>query len=670
MDSTKLDEELVTTAVNTIKMLSVDAIEAAGSGHPGLPMGCADIAFILWNDFVRFNPEDSSWPNRDRFVLSAGHGSALLYSLLHLFGFDLGLDEIKKFRQLGSKTPGHPEFGHTPGVETTSGPLGQGFANGVGMALAERVMAAKFNKNENSIINHYTYGLVSDGDIMEGISSEAASIAGHLGLSKIIYIYDSNHITIEGDTSHTFTEDVFKRFEAYNWHVLSIDGYDHSAIRKAVTAGQEEDKKPTLIIARTHIGKGSPNKQNKASVHGSPLGEEEIKLTRKNIGWPYETPFYIPEEVKDLFDRRIAEGKREYNLWMKEFDRIVKSDDRLNNLWDAHFTRTVPENIEPCLLETIKKNSVATRSAGGAMMQVISQKVPALLGGSADLAPSNNTDIKGSPFITGSDFTGRNIHFGIREHAMGAILNGMALSGGIIPYGATFLVFSDYMRPAIRLAALMRIQVIYIFTHDSIFVGEDGPTHEPVEHLTSLRIIPGLLVIRPSDATETAAAWKAALNNKKGPTALIMSRQNLPVIDRDENASQSNLSKGAYVLSESGSLPEIILMASGSEVSLAMDVAKKLINKGINTRVVSFPSFELFDAQDEKYKESVLPECCGRLVSIEAGSTIAWHKYVGRDGLIVGIDRFGASAPGKDLANMFGFTVDDVLSKIAGKWNL
>ena len=649
-------------------MLSVDAIEAANSGHPGLPMGCSDIAFVLWNEFLRFNPEDPAWPNRDRFILSAGHGSALLYSLLHLYGFDLPMEEIRNFRQWGSKTPGHPEYGHTPGVETTTGPLGQGFANGVGMAMAERVMAGKFN-GKGSVIDHFIYSIAGDGDMMEGITSEAASIAGHLGLSRLIYFYDSNQITIEGDTNFTFSEDVGKRFESYSWQVLHVDGYDHAAIRKAIIAGQKDEERPTLIIAKTTIGKGSPNKANTASAHGEPLGEAEVRLTREALGFP-DKAFHVPDEARELFAMRVEELKKEYSCWQADFEAAVRGDKALSASWDAHMNGTVPADIEDRLMATIKKDSIATRSASGDMIQVVAEAVPALIGGSADLAPSTKTDIKGSSSIAKGDFSGKNIHFGIREHAMGAMMNGMAVYHGLIPYGSTFLVFSDYVRPAVRLSALMNLQAIYIFTHDSIFVGEDGPTHEPVEHVTSLRIIPNLQVIRPSDATETAAAWKAALDKRDGPTALILTRQNLPVIDRTRYASQSNLRYGAYILADCDGEPDLIIMASGSEVSLALDAADELGQKGQKVRVVSVPSFELFDAQDEEYRESVIPRSCGRTVAIEAGSTLAWHKYVGREGLIIGIDSFGASAPAKDMAKMFGMNVENVLKKIGEKWGL
>ena len=515
----KIDKHKVELAVNTLRMLSADAVEKAQSGHPGLPMGFADVAFVIWMQFLRFNPHDPQWPNRDRFILSAGHGSMLLYALLNLFGYDLSLDDIKQFRQFGSKTPGHPEYGHTPGVESTTGPLGQGFANGVGMALAERILADRFNKGGMKIIDHYIYGVVSDGDLMEGITSEAASFAGHLGLANIIYIYDCNQITIEGSTSLAFTEDVAKRFEAYNWRVFKIDGHNHTEIAEAIETARGEKERPSLIIARTHIGKGSPNRQDTASIHGEPLGAKELELTKESLRWPKDKPFYIPEEVKQLCQSRVTELKEEYENWQTQFKKYIRKDANMSRLWDTYFKKEIPENLESELLKTIKKYSIATRSASGEMMQVVAQQIPGFMGGSADLCPSTKTYIKNFSSIDKNKFNGRNIHFGVREHAMGGILNGMALYGGIIPFGSTFLVFSDYMRPSIRLAAMMKIQVIYVFTHDSIFLGEDGPTHQPVEHLPSLRLIPNLLVIRPSDATETASAWVAALNHTDGPTA-------------------------------------------------------------------------------------------------------------------------------------------------------
>src|SRR3990170_1511651 len=664
----KINKDKAELAVNTLRMLSADAVEKAQSGHPGLPMGFADVAFVLWMQFLRFNPHDPQWPNRDRFILSAGHGSMLLYALLNLFGYDLSLDDIKQFRQFGSKTPGHPEYGHTPGVEATTGPLGQGFANGVGMALAARLMAERFNTGDAKIIDHYIYGVVSDGDLMEGITSEAASFAGHLGLANIIYIYDCNQITIEGSTSLTFTEDVGKRFESYNWRVFRIDGHSHTEIAKAIEAAQGEQKRPSLIIARTHIGKGSPNRQDTASIHGEPLGAKELELTKESLGWPKDKTFYIPDEVKHLCQSRVAELKEEYENWQARFKKYIREDAQMSRLWDTYYKKEFPENLESELLKTIKKNSIATRSASGEMMQVIAQQIPGFIGGSADLHPSTKTYVKNSSSIDKNKFGGRNIHFGVREHAMGGILNGMALYGGIIPFGSTFLVFSDYMRPSIRLAAMMKIQVIYVFTHDSILLGEDGPTHQPVEHLPSLRLIPNLLVIRPSDATETSAAWVSALNHKVGPTALILSRQDIPVINRSVYPSQNHLKYGAYVLKNSEGDPDIILLASGSEVLIALEATLQLQEKGARARLVSVPSFELFRLNSDEYKNSILPSSCKKRVAIEAAAKNDWYEFVGLDGLIIGVDRYGASATTKVIAEHYGFAVQNILREINKKW--
>ncbi|MDR4507750.1 MAG: transketolase [Candidatus Brocadiaceae bacterium] len=665
-----IEKKKIDLTVNTIKMLSADAVEKAKSGHPGLPMGCSDIAFVLWMQFLRFNPKDPQWPNRDRFILSAGHGSMLLYSILHLFGYDVSLEDLKQFRQLNSKTPGHPEYGHTPGVEVTTGPLGQGFSNGVGMALAEKVLAQKFNKDDRKILDHQIYGIVSDGDLMEGVTAEAASLAGHLGLSNIVYIYDSNHITIEGKTSLAFTEDVGKRFEAYSWRIFKVDGHNHQEIAETIEAARNEKEKPSLIIAQTHIGKGSPNKEGTASVHGEPLGEKELGLTKENIGWPKDPTFYVPDEVKQLCDSRLKELQEEYDTWQTQFQKYIKDDPNQSKAWDAQFNPQIPENLESELLKTIKKDSVATRSASGEMMQVISERIPAFLGGSADLSPSTKTDIKNSSTIDKNTFKGKNIHFGIREHAMGSILNGLALYGGIIPYGSTFLTFSDYMRPPIRLAALMKIQVIYVFTHDSIFLGEDGPTHQPIEHVPALRLIPNLLVLRPSDATETASAWITALNHTNGPSALILTRQNLPVIDRSNYPSSSQLHHGGYILKDSGKKPELILMASGSEVAVALEVTTLLQQKGIAARLVSMPSLELFRANTDEYKKNILPPACTKRVAIEAAARNDWYEFAGQDGLIIGIDHFGASAPAQTLAEYYGFTTENILGEIQRKWDI
>jgi len=666
----KIDKHKAELAVNTLRMLSADAVEKAQSGHPGLPMGFADVAFVLWMQFLRFNPENPRWTNRDRFILSAGHGSMLLYSLLNLFGYDLSLDDIKQFRQFGSKTPGHPEYGHTNGVEATTGPLGQGFANGVGMALAARLMAERFNTGDAKIIDHYIYGVVSDGDLMEGITSEAASFAGHLGLANIIYIYDCNQITIEGSTSLAFTEDVAKRFEAYNWRVFKVDGHNHTEIAETIGAARGEKERPSLIIARTHIGKGSPNKQDTSAIHGEPLGAKELELTKESLGWPKDKTFYIPEEVKQLCHGRVAELKEEYESWQIQFKKYIRDDPKKSQLWDSYYKKEIPENLESELLKTIRKDSIATRTASGEMMQVIAQQIPGFIGGSSDLHPSTKTYIKSFSSIDKNKFEGKNIHFGVREHAMGGILNGMALYGGLIPFGSTFLTFSDYMRHSIRLAAMMKIQVIYIFTHDSILLGEDGPTHQPVEHLPSLRLIPNLLVLRPSDATETAAAWVTALNHKDGPTALILSRQDISVINRSIYPSQSKLNYGAYVLKDSQGDPDIILLASGSEVGIALEATLLLQGKGIKVRLVSMPSFELFRSNSDEYRNSILPSSSKKRVAIEAAAKNDWYEFVGLDGFIIGVDQYGASAPTKVIAERYGFAVQNILREINKKWGL
>ncbi|MBI2557061.1 MAG: transketolase, partial [Planctomycetes bacterium] len=588
----------------------------------------------------------------------------------NLFGYDLSLDDIKQFRQFGSRTPGHPEYGHTNGVEATTGPLGQGFANGVGMALAERIMAERFNTGDAKIIDHYIYGVVSDGDLMEGITSEAASFAGHLGLANIIYIYDCNQITIEGSTSLTFTEDVAKRFEAYNWRVFKIDGHNHTEIAEAIETARNEREKPSLIIAKTHIGKGSPNKQDTASIHGEPLGDKELELTKESLSWSKYKPFYIPEEVKQLCHGRVAELQEEYKNWQTQFKKYIRDDPKMSRLWDTCFKKEIPENLESELLKTIKKDFVATRIASGEMMQVIAQRIPGFIGGSADLCPSTKTYIKNFSSIDKNKFEGRNIHFGVREHAMGGILNGMALYGGIIPFGSTFLTFSDYMRPSIRLAAMMKLQVIYVFTHDSILLGEDGPTHQPVEHLPSLRLIPNLLVLRPSDATETAAAWVQALNHQDGPTALILSRQDIPVINRSVYPSQSHLKYGAYIVKDSDGDPDIILLASGSEVAIALEATLLLQGKGIKVRLVSVPSFELFRSNSDEYRNSILPPSCKKRVAIEAAAINDWYEFIGLDGIIIGVDQYGASAPSKVIAEHYGFTVQNILREINKKWGL
>ena len=646
-------------AINTIKMLSVDAVQKANSGHPGLPMGVADYAYVVWTRFLRYNPKDITWINRDRFVLSGGHGSTLLYSLLHLSGFDLSLEELKNFRQWESKTPGHPEYGVTPGVDTTTGPLGQGFGNGVGMAISERIFENRFNTNEIKLFDSYVYGIVTDGDMMEGLSAEAASFAGHLGLGNIIYFYDDNHITIEGDTSLTFSEDVGKRFEAYEWQVIKIDPYNSNEIAKAIELGQKEKNKPTLIIGRTHIGKGSPNKQDCASAHGEPLGEEEVKLTKQNLGCPLEPAFYIPDETKDIFKRFNEKKLSVYKEWKNKFEEYKTKYPQKAESLGNWLNKEIPENLAD-ILPDFENKSIATRNAGGEIMQTIAEKVPFLIGGSADLAPSTKTILKKYESINRGKFSGRNMHFGIREHCMGAVVNGMAVFGGIIPYCSTFFVFSDYMKPSIRLAAIMKQQVIYVFTHDSIFVGEDGATHEPIEQLASLRLIPNLTVIRPADASETSTAWIEALKNN-GPTAILLTRQKLPAIDRNIYPSAKNLSNGAYVLIDNkSSVPELVIIASGSEVSICMEATERLNKEGHNVRLVNMPSVETFEAQSGSYIEEVIPSSCRQRLVVEAGSTAGWYKYAGLDGKVLGIDEFGLSAPYKILAEKFGFTADNV----------
>ena len=660
--ATKLDE----LCVNTIRMLSADSVEKAHSGHPGMPMGAASMAYVLWTRFLRHHPLKPDWPDRDRFVLSAGHGSMLLYSLLHLTGYNLPLEELKNFRQWKSKTPGHPEHGITPGVETTTGPLGQGFANGVGMAIAERYLAARFNQSDYTIVDHYTYGIISDGDLMEGVSHEAASLAGHLGLGKLIYLYDDNRISIEGSTDIAFTEDRVARFEAYGWHVESIaDGNDLEAIRKAIAAAQKETQRPSIIAVRTHIGYGSPNKQDKASAHGEPLGPDEIIRTKENLGWPVDPPFFIPDEALNHFRQAVAKGKELEDAWQQTLGSYREVYPELSQKWQQWINGELPDNWDKDIPQfSADPKGTATRVASGTVLNAIAPYSLNLSGGSADLAPSTKTLINEENDFQTAQFNGRNFRFGVREHAMGSILNGMALHGGLIPYGATFLVFSDYMRPAIRLAALTDLKVIYVFTHDSIGLGEDGPTHQPVEHLSALRAIPNLTVIRPCDANETAEAWRTALKQKSGPVALALSRQNVPTLDRKIFAPAAGLQQGAYILSdpENGN-PEIILLSSGSEVQLALEAAQKITDKGFAVRVVSMPSWELFNQQPESYRHQVLPPDISARVAIEAGSPHGWHRYTGNKGKVVALDHFGASAPYQILYEKFGITADQVVVK-------
>ncbi len=660
---TKLDK----LCINTIRMLSADCVEKAKSGHPGLPMGAAAMAYVLWTRFLRHNPLNPNWANRDRFVLSAGHGSMLLYSLLHLTGYDLPLEELKNFRQWESKAPGHPEYGLTKGVETTTGPLGEGFANGVGMAIAERYLAARFNRSGHDIVDHFIYGIISDGDLMEGVSHEAASLAGHLKLGKLIYLYDDNHISIEGSTDLTFTENRIARFEAYGWNVQKVDdGDDLAAIEKAILMAINETSRPSLIAVRTHIGYGSPNKQDTAMAHGEPLGPEEISLTKKNLGWPLKPPFFVPDEALKHFRQAVEKGKDLEEQWHTKFLSYKKAYPKQVNVWNLWMNRRLPENWDkdiPFFPSDLK--GMPTRVASGTVLNAIAGHIQNLLGGSADLAPSNKTLIKREEDFQADVYQGRNLHFGVREHGMASILNGIALHGGIIPYGGTFMVFSDHMRPGIRLAALMGLKVIYVFSHDSIGIGEDGPTHQPVEQLASLRLIPNLIVIRPCDANEVAEAWRIAIKSCNGPVALILTRQRVPVLDHTTCADATGLSQGAYILRDSqNGKPDVILIATGSEVHIANDAWKKLGQKGIGVRVVSMPSWELFDKQPEEYRREVLPPEVKARLAIEAGVSLGWQRYVGNEGDVIGIDHFGASAPFNVLYEKFGITADRVVEKV------
>jgi transketolase len=646
--------------VNTIRTLVMDGVQKANSGHPGLPMGMADVAFVLWTRFLKHNPADATWPDRDRFVLSAGHGSMLLYSLLHLTGYDLPLEQLQQFRQWGSHTPGHPEYGDTPGVETTTGPLGQGFANGVGMALAERLLAAHFNRSGLEIVDHYTYAIVSDGDLMEGISHEAASLAGHLGLGKLIYLYDDNHITIEGNTELAFSEDVHGRFEAYGWHVLAVDGHDRAAVDDAIRQAQAEANRPSLIICRTHIAYGSPNKHDTAKAHGEPLGVDEVRLTKEAMGWPLDAQFFVPAEVLARFRTALDRGADAQDEWAALFARYKEAHPVLAAEWQRRVAGELPPGWEEALPHFEPEDGpIATRAAGGKIMAALATVLPELVGGSADLHPSTKTYLSAYPAVGKGKYAGRNLHFGIREHAMGSIMSGMALHGSLRPYGSTFFVFSDYMRPSIRLAALMRLPVIYVFTHDSIFVGEDGPTHQPVEQLASLRVIPGLTVIRPADANETVAAWRTIVEHLDGPVALLLTRHKLPIL---EQANAAGVARGAYVIADVPE-PQLILIASGSEVIVALEAQDLLAEEGIAARVISMPSWELFEAQPQTYRDAVLPPELTARVAVEAAVPLGWERYVGSQGKIVGIARFGASAPYKKLAEEFGFTAENVAAQ-------
>lgn len=673
--------ELDQLSVNTIRFLSVDAVQKANSGHPGLPLDAAPMAYVLWTRFMKFNPTHPHWFDRDRFILSAGHGSMLLYSMLHLTGYDLSLEQIKQFRQWGSITPGHPESGLTPGVEATTGPLGQGFGNGVGLAMAEAYFAARYNKPGNELINHYTFSIVSDGDLMEGISAEAASLAGHLRLGKLIYLYDNNHVTLSASTHMAFSDDHTMRFQAYGWHTQSVeDGNDLGAIEKAVEEARNEKQRPSLIIVRTHLGYGSPNKQDTFEAHGSPLGEEEVKMTKQKLGWPVDPLFYIPEEVKTHMGSAVDKGRQSEEKWQARFASYKKEypdlarelqlliDNELPSGWDENIPVFQPD-----------EKGIATRIASGKTMNSFGSRLPGFIGGSADLNPSTYTELKdagnfeNASYISKGDvqgsvgggfsYAGRNIFYGVREHAMAAISNGLAAHGGLIPFSATFLTFSDYMRPAIRLAALTEAHEVYVFTHDSIALGQDGPTHQSIEHVASLRAIPNLVVIRPGDANETAEAWRFAIK-AKSPVALVLTRQDVPTLNREQYGPANGLHRGAYILKDaSAGRPDIILIGTGSEVSLIVGAQKQLEGEHIGVRIVSMPSWEIFEAQTSEYRNSIFPPSVSARLAVEAGITQGWEKYTGCMGDILGIDHFGASAPGPVVMREFGFTVENVCDK-------
>ena len=664
--------------INTIRILSADAVQQANSGHPGMPMGAAPMAYTLWTKFLKFNPKNPAWFDRDRFVLSAGHGSMLLYSLLHLTGYDLPLEELKRFRQWGSKTPGHPERGHTPGVEVATGPLGQGFGNGVGMAIAEAWLAARFNRPGHNIIDHYTYAICGDGDLMEGVTQEAASLAGHLRLGKLIYLYDQNHISLAGGTDISFTENVAERFDAYGWHTRPVpDGNNTEDVARAIEEARAETTRPSLILVRTHIGFGSPNKHDNFSAHGSPLGEEELQATKKNLGWPTMDKFFLPKDAVEEFRKAVPKGADAERKWKDRFEAYRKAFPAEAAELESFIAGKLPENWKsglPSWKPTDKP--VATRKAGGDVLNALAKNVHNIMGGSADLNPSTETALKGDgDFQFPGDqslnklgavggpwgYEGRNVAFGVREHAMGAAVNGMAAHGGVLPFSATFLVFSDYMKPSIRLGALSQLKTFYVFTHDSVGVGEDGPTHEPIEQIAGLRAIPGLTVLRPADASETAEAWAFAVEHN-GPTLFALTRQNVPHLDR-ANAKSPAVARGAYILSEAeGGKPDVILIGTGSEVALCAKAQEKLKGYGVKARVVSMPGMSLFEHQDEAYRESVLPKSVRKRVTVEAGSTFGWHRWAGDEGIVIGIDRYGASAPGDEILRNLGMTVEHVTS--------
>ena len=658
-------ESIEQLGINTVRVLSADAVQKANSGHPGTPMALAPIGDVLWTKVMNYNPENPEWPNRDRFVLSAGHACMLQYCFLYLTGYDVTLDDLKNFRQLHSKTAGHPEHGLLAGIEVTTGPLGQGFANGVGMAIAQQYIASRYNKPGFDLFDYKIYAICSDGDIMEGVSSEAASLAGHLKLGNLIYIYDDNKITIEGDTSLTFNEDVAERFHAYGWHVQSVaDGNDTEAIHTAIVNAQNETKKPSLIKVRTHIGFGSPNKVNTAAAHGSPLGKDEVKLVKENFGFDPEKSFVVADEVLEYYKSKGKAGIKKEQDWKELYSKYKEKYPSEAAEYELLSSGKLPEGWKDNIpVFKPDEKGLATRKASGKTLNAIADKLPLLIGGSADLSPSTDTELDAFESFTDENHGGRNFHFGIREHAMGAVLNGMALTKGIIPFGATFLIFSDYMRPPVRLAAIMKIRPVFIYTHDSIGLGEDGTTHQPVEQLIGLRSVPDVTVIRPADANETAQAWRVALEHSGGPVAIILTRQNVPTIDQDKYEKATNVEKGAYILSDCEGEPQVILMGSGSEVHLLLEAQEKLKTESIQARVVSFPSWEIFDAQSNEYREKVFPKNIRRRLAVEAGSPIGWCKYVTEDGDVIGISKFGESAPGEEVMKEYGFTVENVVAK-------
>lgn len=657
------DPELTKRAINTIRFLAADAVQRANSGHPGLPMGNASIAYALWTRHMRYDPTDPAWPNRDRFILSAGHGSMLLYAMLHLTGYDLPMEQIKRFRQWGSHTPGHPEYGEAPGVETTTGPLGQGFANGVGMAAGMEREAAFYNRDGFPIVDHYIYAIVSDGDLMEGVASEAASLAGHLKLGRLIYLYDDNHISIDGSTDLAFTEDRAARFQAYGWHIERVaDVEDQLELDRAIEAARA-DPRPSLIVCPTHIGYGLPTKQDTAAAHGEPPGDEELDGAKQRLGWPVEPRFLVPDDVAQHFHQSTERGRSARAEWMELLAGYRQAHPEPADIWERTRANRLPDGLPAALPEfEADPKGMATRASSGKTLNALASHIPELIGGSADLTGSNKTDVKGEPAFSAEDRSGRYLHFGVREHAMGAMMNGIALYGGLIPYGGTFLIFSDYMRPSIRLAALMGLRVIYVFTHDSIGLGEDGPTHQAVEHLAALRAIPNLTLIRPADANETAQAWLAALQNTAGPTALALTRQSVATLDRGEFGDASGLQRGAYVLADLGDAdPQLILMASGSEVGLIVEAGRRLAENGTGVRLVSFPSWELFEQQEASYREQVLPPQIVARIAIEAAVPQGWERWVGERGVAIGMHRFGASAPYEEIYQQLGLTADRIV---------